>query len=313
MGKSSKPQTTTTINKTELPAWLNAASQQNIALADKIASQPYQPYNYSTVAGLSPDTTASWDYAREGVGSFSPFFGFAGQTAGEVAQYQPQNVTAGQFAGSDLSPYMNPYLAEVEQRALDAGNRSLISGVNAIGDSAAKAGAFGGSRQGIMEGVAASENARNMGDLSANIRAQGFNTAAGLLTGDQQRAMQAAQMNQSAGLQGASLNLNAANAISNIGQQAQQSRALDTALLESIGQQDQAQQQRLLDDAYARFLEQRNYPIDMLNLRLGATSATPYGQTQTQTSTGPAGNSTMQTIGGIGSILASGATIAAAF
>jgi hypothetical protein len=208
---------------------------------------------------------------------------------------------------------MNPYIAEVEQRALDAGNRSLISGINTIGDSAARAGAFGGSRQGVMEGVATSESARSLGDLSANLRMQGFNTAAGLMSADQNRAMQAALANQSAGLQGANLNLNAANSLSQIAQNAQQARAMDTAMLESVGGQQQAYDQRLLDDAYARFLEQRNYPIDMLNLRLGATSATPYGGTQTQTSTGPGGNSTLSTIGTVGSIAASAATIAAAF
>jgi len=310
---SSSPTKTTTVNKTELPEWLNRASQENIALADEIASRPYQPYTGNTVAGLSPDTTAAWDYARAGVGMTDPYFNYAANTAGSVGAYQPQTVTAGQFAGSDLSPYMNPYIAEVEQRALDAGNRSLISGINTIGDSAARAGAFGGSRQGVMEGVATSESARSLGDLSANLRMQGFNTAAGLMSADQNRAMQAALANQSAGLQGANLNLNAANSLSQIAQNAQQARAMDTAMLESVGGQQQAYDQRLLDDAYARFLEQRNYPIDMLNLRLGATSATPYGGTQTQTSTGPGGNSTLSTIGTVGSIAASAATIAAAF
>lgn len=314
---SSSPQTTTTVNKTELPAWLNEASQKNLSIADQIAAQPYQAYGGNTVAGLAPDTMAAWDYARSGVGATDGLYNAAANTAGNVAGFQPQNVTAPTILNADFentfNRYLNPYINTVEQGALAAGQRALTQNLNGISDNAARAGAFGGSRQGIMEGVATADSARQMAELSGQLRSQGFDRALGVMQADQNRQMQAALANQSAGLQGAGLNLNAANMMSNFAGQQQQSRAMDTALLESIGKQDQAQQQRLLDDAYARFLEQRNYPIDMLNLRLGATSATPYGGTQTQTATGPAGNGTLQTIGTIGGIAASAATIAAAF
>jgi hypothetical protein len=66
-----------------------------------------------------------------------------------------------------------------------------------------------------------------------------------------------------------------------------------------------------LDEAYARWLEQRNYPIEGLNLRLAATSATPYGGTQTQTKTGgPGGNSFLTGLGAVGTAASAAASIA---
>lgn len=308
---SSAPSTTTQITKTELPEWLNRASERNIQIADEISQRPYQAYGGSTVAGLTPDQTASFDYARSGIGMTAMPFNLAQGAAANAAFYRPDQVQAQTFSGQALAPYMNPYLAEVENRAVDAANRSLLTNLNTISDNAARAGAFGGSRQGLAEGVATAETARNVGDLSANLRAQGFNTAASLFQSDQARALEAARANQAAGLQGAGLNAQAASTLGSLATNAQGARAMDIATLQAIGEQQQAQDQRMLDDAYARFLEQRNYPIEMLNLRLGATSATPYSQTQTTTRTGgPQGNSTLQTVGTGLSALASLASIA---
>jgi hypothetical protein len=71
--------------------------------------------------------------------------------------------------------------------------------------------------------------------------------------------------------------------------------------------------QAALDEAYARFQEERNYPVEMLNLRLGATSATPYTTTTTGTQFVPRGNNFLSGLGTAGSIAASAATIASVF
>ena len=81
---SSSPQTTTTVNKTELPAWLNEASQKNLSIADSIAARPYQAYGGNTVAGFAPDTMAAWDYARSGVGATDPLYSAAANTAAVI-------------------------------------------------------------------------------------------------------------------------------------------------------------------------------------------------------------------------------------
>jgi hypothetical protein len=190
---------------------------------------------------------------------------------------------------------MNPYIQNVEDRAIANAQRSAQMNINQIGANAARASAFGGSRQGVSEGVAASEAARGVGDLSAQLRAQGFQQAQGIMSQDQARALQADLANQAAGLQGGQLNLQAADQMGNLAGLAQQSRLADLGVLSGIGEQQQGMQQRLLDEQYARFLEERNAPIEGLNLRLAATSATPYGKTETRTGPGPQGPNALMT------------------
>lgn len=305
MGKgSSQPQTVT--NVTELPPWLNKAAQENLRIAGQLASRPYQPYGGSTVAGFAPEQTQAFQMAQENVGSYMPALTAATGAAAGGAYYTPESVSAPSFLQGNIQAYMNPYISEVEQRATSNAERALQQQLNQIAGQASQARAFGGSRQGIAEGVAAAEGARGIGDLSAQLRAQGFQQAAALQQADQARALEASLANQKAGLTGAEVNLQGANILGSLAQQRQQLGLADAGAVESIGAQQQALAQRALDDAYARFVEQRDYPLQQLNLRLAAVGATPYGQTQTQTTTGgPQGSNLLSGLGGLGT-LASG-------
>ena len=116
--------------------------------------------------------------------------------------------------------------------------------------------------------------------------------------------MQASLANQQAGLSGASLGLQGAGVLGNLAQQRQTMGLTDVGAVGAIGEAQQAQAQRALDDAYARFVEQRDFPTQQLNLRLAAVGATPYGQTTTQTSTGgPQGSGIATALGAGGSFL----------
>lgn len=378
-GGSKAPATTTTIQKTELPPWLEQITRENLAIADRLSQRPYEAYGGQTIAGFSPEQEQAFKYMQAGVGMFDPMYKRASRVTNSVAGYNPMMVNAGSigydsvaptgevgfervnapsFLQGDIKAYMNPYIDNVENAAVSRLQDATRQNINTIGDQARAAGAFGGSRQGIAEGVAYNEGARSAGELSANLRSQGFNQAAGLMQADNQRAMQAALANQAAGiqtgqfnvdtamraalanqaagittgqanldammraqlanqnagLQGAQLRLGAANQLSSLAQARQASRLQDASMLENIGMQRQSLQQAYMDDAYNRWLEQRNYPIEMLNLRLGATSATPYGGTSTTQSTAPrqSGNGLLTGLGAAGtaaSIWASLATI----
>lgn len=346
-GGSKTPATTTTIQKTELPAWLEGVTKENLAIADTISKRPYEAYGGQTVAGFAPEQEQAFNYMQQGVGMTDPLYQRASGVTSDVAGYNPSMVNAGQigfervnapsFLQGNINQYMNPYIDSVENAALSRLEGATKQAVNRIGDQARSAGAFGGSRQGIAEGVALGEATKSAGELSANLRSQGFNTAAGLMQADQQRAMQAALANQaagittgqtnldammraqlanqSAGLQGAQLRMGAAGQLGTLAQQQQAARIQDASLLEQIGMQRQGMQQALLDDAYNRYLEQRNYPIEMLNLRLGATSATPYGGTSTTTSTAPrqSGNSFLSGLGAVGTGVGIAANLASIF
>lgn len=311
MGKSSGPQTVT--QRTELPAWLNEAAQENLRIAGELAQRPYQPYTGSTVAGFSPEQQQAFQMAQQNIGSYQPALTAGMGAAAGSAFYQPQQVSAPSFLDGNIQGYMNPYIAEVEQRATDALGRQLAQTQNQIASQAIQSRAFGGSRQGIAEGVAAAEAARSAGDLSAQLRAQGFQQAAALQQADQARALQASLANQQAGLAGANLGLQGAQTLGQLAGMQQQMGLTDIGAISSIGEAQQAQAQRALDDAYARFVEQRDFPLQQLNLRLAAVGATPYGQTTTQTTTGgPQGSSFLTGLGSLGTF-ASGIAALASF
>lgn len=346
-GGSKAPATTTTIQKTELPAWLEGITKENLAIADTISKRPYEAYGGAMTAGFAPEQEAAFRYMQEGVGMTTPLYQRAAGVTNDVAGYNPSMVNAGQvgfervnapsFLTGNVDAYMNPYISNVENAALQRLEGATKQAVNRIGDQARAAGAFGGSRQGIAEGTALGEASRSAGELSANLRSQGFNQAAALMQADQQRAMQAALANQaagittgqtnldammraqlanqSAGLQGAQLRMGAAGQLGTLAQQAQAARLQDASVLEQVGMQRQAQQQALLDEAYGRYMEQRNYPIEMLNLRLGATSATPYSSTSTTQSTAPrqSGNGLLTGLGAAGTVASIGASLATIF
>ena len=302
MGKSSAPQQT--VQKTELPEWLNEAAQKNLGIADELASRPYQPYGGSTLAGFAPEQQQAFGMAQQNVGAYQPALTAGMGAAARGAYYDPQMVSAPSFLQGNIQEYMNPYISEVEQRATSNAERALQQQMNQISGQAIQSRAFGGSRQGIAEGVAAAEGARGIGDLSAQLRAQGFQQAAALQQADQARQMQASLANQQAGLSGASLGLQGAGVLGNLAQQRQTMGLTDVGAVGAIGEAQQAQAQRALDDAYARFVEQRDFPTQQLNLRLAAVGATPYGQTTTQTSTGgPQGSGIATALGAGGSFL----------
>ena len=308
MGKSSSPQTT--VQRTELPPFVTEAAQRNLSIADELAQRPYQAYGGSVVAGFSPEQEQAFQMAQGNVGAYQPALTAGMGAAARGAYYDPQMVSAPSFLQGNIQEYMNPYLSEVEQRATSNAERALQQQMNQISGQAIQSRAFGGSRQGIAEGVAAAEGARGIGDLSAQLRAQGFQQAAALQQADQARAMQAALANQQAGLAGAGLGLQGAGVLGSLAQQQQGMGLTDVGAIGAIGEQRQNQQQRQLEEAYARFVEQRDYPTQQLNLRLAALGATPYGQSTTQTTTGgPQGSGLATGLGGAGSFLAGLAAI----
>lgn len=420
-GGGSKTQTT----EVKLPAWVENASLQNYQFAQQVAAQPYQAYTGQTVAGFSPDQMAAMDYARNNVGAYqgaydaglgyaneaaayqpdqvaAPFLNY-GYSPDQIQQaqvnygYQPQQVNYGfqpdrirgaQFSDADVSGYMNPYLNEVEANAIRNLQGATQLAVNKIGDQAAAAKAYGGSRQGISEGVAIAEGTKQAGELSAKLRADAYDKALQQITADQNRALQAdmanqqtgltasrygldaslanqqanltnarygldaalanqqnayqtqaqnqqanltnarygldanlanqqaimqAQLaNQTAGLNNAQRQLQAALGMGTLADQGRNAQSQDVARMLGIGAMQQDQEQKYLDDAYARFTEARDYPKDQLNILLASLGMSPYGRTQTTTSSG-GGSDVGGILGGAGTALAGIAKIAPLF
>ena len=127
-----------------------------------------------------------------------------------------------------MQAYMNPYQQAVTDVAKQKAVQEYGSGLQSLRGQAASRGAFGGSRQAIME----SELMKNLGTNLSNIQMQGsqqaFNQAGQLYQQDLQNQMQKAQT------------------------------------LQQLGLSDEARRQRDLDAMYQEFERQRNYPAQQV-------------------------------------------------
>jgi hypothetical protein len=244
-GSSGSGESTVT-NKTDLPYWIQAAAQDNLAQAKQVSSQPYQAYTGQTVAGLTPDQQAAYGYVRDNLGT----------TADTIGQ------AASGITGSNLTTtaqgLLNPYLDQVESNAVGQVQRQGDLAQNDLAAKAASAGAFGGTRFGVQSGVLSAETARQAGDLSAQIRSQGWDTAVGTALTQAQQVAGLAGAAQTAGLTSAS--------------------ALSTA-----GAQEQNQQQAQLNALLQAWQDAQNYPLQQLAINQSALTSTPYGGTSTST------------------------------
>ena len=142
--------------------------------------------NTSNIFGQAQQyqTQAGDIYGR--LGSFTP----TGMQAAQVGPAQtmqgvgavqaaqaPGQIQVGQLATTNLNPYMSPY----QQQVIEAGQADIerqrqLASEN-LAAQAQRAGAFGGSRQAVQEGILAGEALRQAGALSAQQRQQAFETA----------------------------------------------------------------------------------------------------------------------------------------
>lgn len=172
-----------------------------------------------------------------------------------------------------MGAYQNPFTQQVVNRATADIGRTTAMQQEANKAAAARAGAFGGSRQGLVEAETNAASQRAIGDLSANLNLQGFNTAAQLAQGDiANRFTGASGMLSGAGTLG-----NLGTAGFNMGNTLQQQQAQQGLL-----QQQMRQQQ--LNDAMQQFYGYANSPLAYLNTMGGALGGSPLANQSTATS-----------------------------
>ena len=120
------------------------------------------------VAGEDPLQTQAINLATAGIGGYQPYL------------TQAQALT-GPGAGAGVGPvqsFMSPYQSGVIDETLRQFDISRQGGMQQIGDQAATMGAFGGGRQGALEGQFMADTALGRAGLEAQLRAQGFSDAA---------------------------------------------------------------------------------------------------------------------------------------
>jgi hypothetical protein len=263
------------------PKWLRTSARELGGFGKGLAQQPYQPYTEQRVAGFSPDTMSAFDMIRQNVGAAAPAYQSAMGTSQANQGFNAApvgNINAAQWAGQDLSPYMNPYTQNVIDAQMADQQNAYGQAYNQMASQAQAAGAFGGSRFGVAQGQLAGDSVRNQALMSAQLRSQGFDTAAGLLGQDVDRQnwatginQETALQNQQASIQSAGLRDQAARTSGLLASGYQNSLAQDAQGLAGAGSAQQALEQQQLDVNYGNYWDQtRAYPSQQLNWWSGA-------------------------------------------
>ena len=266
---------------------LTQAYLDNIATARGVADAlPQRQF-----AGFTPDFMQGADFLRGGIGAGQQVMQPGIDAAMTGTQFSPQQVAGGSFLDANIGQYMNPYQTEVIDRAMGDLDRARMMQQQQTGDAAARAGAFGGSRQGVLEAETNRAFFDQAGNLAAGLRAQGFDAATGLAGQDLSRGLQAQLANQQAGLQGAGMNLQAAGLLGSLGGQLQGMNQADATALMNLGLGQQQFEQMMLDEPMQRILMQQDLRNQALGLVPGGTGGV-----------GAAADRTGQVIGAIGAI-----------
>lgn len=256
-----------TITQTNIPEYAKpyvesmlGATQQQLFNVDEGGNitgvKPYQPYSTDPTqyfAGFSPMQQQAFQGAAamqpsQQLGQATGLAGTAGMGGLDVAgQANPYGFQ------SQVGGYMNPYLQMSLAPQIAEANRAYdISGNQAKAQSVG-AGAFGGSRQALMQ--AENERNRNMG--IAGILGQGYNQAFGQAQNQYNQNLQ----NQLAGYGMAG---QAAGQLGQLGQTQYGQQMGILGLQNQLGGQQQQQQQNIINQAIQNYAMGQQYPQQQL-------------------------------------------------
>ena len=273
------------------------------------------------VAGLQPLQQAAITRAEEGVGVQDPFIQAGAQSIGTGleslglgAGALGQGVTAGlgsvgKFDPSQIAAFMDPF----QKGATDVGLRELARQGDIrrtdIGSQAAGRGAFGGSRQGLVE----SELDRNLfesqrrllqTDLSRNYT-QALQAAGSAFENQQRRqqglAQTLGQLGKGFGQLGSQAGVLGTQQ-AGLGELASQLGQQDINVLSQLGGQQQSVQQAILDAARQTTLQQEGEPYQRFGFLGDLLRGVPSSQSSLAVSTAPS-PSPLSTLLGAGAAL----------
>ena len=260
------------VTQTSIPEYAQPYVEKMLGKAEALTSAPYQPYGGERIAGFTP----MQEQAFQGIANLAPaqqlgaatqlggLAGLGGLTAG--SRYAQQATDPGA-----MGAYMSPFVQQALQPQLrELARQSDIQGQMNAGQ-AVRAGAFGGSRFGIME----AERQRNLGQQQADVLSRGMQTAF-------EQARQAQQFGATLGLQGLGQAGQAAATLGQLGQTqfGQQKDILQGQL--SAGEQQRGLEQSRLSQQYEDFLAQRQDPYQRLAFMSDMLRGLPLAQ-QSQT------------------------------
>ena len=267
------------------------------------------PFSAQQLAGLSQGQRDAITRATAGVGSFEPFLQRGaeaiGQGIGQLGTAQ-QRVAAAGIDPTSYQQFMDPFtedvIARTQQDIADKGaQQQLQAQASATGQ-----GAFGGSRQAVLQGQIAADVMDQQARTGAQLRSAGFQQAQNLAQQAAQQQLRQAQLTGQLGQTVAGLGTQTAA----LGQLGQQMGVQDVNTLLGIGSLQQGQSQKELDVARANELAQQALPFQRIGFLSDIFRGVPaLQQTVSRTTTPPPSRSSQLFglgIAGLGAIGSAG-------
>jgi len=269
-----------------------------LAKGEAAADLPYQPFTGERFAGPSALQQRAFEIANnlETPEAFGTASGFAQQAFDKAAgtSYTPTTFDTGLGSLKSVAEYMSPYQQNVTDITSREMRRQADIGRQSEQARLAQAGAYGGSRQAIME----SERQRNLQQQMEDITTKG-------LQGAYDRAMQqrlsesqlgleaqrgtegSRQFGANLGLQSVNPMISAASTLGNLGQQQANTGLSNLNAQLSAGATQQGFMQQPLDFGYQQFQESVKFPYQQatyMQSLLGGLplQAAPYSSSQGQ-------------------------------
>jgi len=245
------------ISTTELPAELKPYYKDILTKAQALyndkTDQGYQLYEGATLADFTPEQKQVQSGISGLVGSQAPVYQEAMGMTRDAAT---------PFSTEQIEEYMSPYqqaVTDIEKR--EATKQYQSSVVPGLAAQAAQAQSFGGSRQAILEGMAADTQQRLLGDIQAKGSAQGYTDAINRLESDRLAKGQGASQ------------------LANLGSGQYRAASTELSNLQLVGEEKQRQNQTALDEAFKQKLEEQQFPYDTMGKYQSMVIGAPMGQT----------------------------------
>jgi hypothetical protein len=268
------------------------STQKQIYNDNLTGFKPYQPYSTDVnnyFAGFSPLQQQAQQGAANlqtpgqiGFGSDLTAVGGLGAlgTAGQMANAgnQYQNQATSMYGPGSVGAYMNPYLAQSLAPQLQQLNQQFgIKGAQEQG-AATSAGAFGGSRNALMQGL----NQQNQQMAAQQAIAQGYDKAFQQAQQAQQFGANLGLQGQQGALQGFGQTINAGQGLGQLGSQqlAAQQGVLNTQ--SAMGAQQQQLEQNKINQAIQDYATAQQYPFMQLGMMNAMLRGLPMQNMSTQ-------------------------------
>ena len=278
-GGGPAPPTESTVVQSNLPEYVEPYFKRLLNRTEAESKAAYSPFTGQRLATTPQDVLDSEQAVRNI--SASGIQGLpvaqAATTANIARAMRSQGFTptqfgaAGEFDSAMAQKYMDPFMQNVvdiqKQQAIleDARQKSARDAA------AVQAGAFGGSRQAVQEGLAQEALARNLANIQATGSKEAFAQAQNQFERDREARIgveraQAAerQAAEKLGLGATELSGQQAAQLAELGKAARAGDVEAAQLLEGIGQAQRAREQQQLTTAYEDFVRQRDYPREQL-------------------------------------------------